>query len=119
NLVYGRTNNPYSLKHSAGGSSGGDAAIVALGGAPFGVAHDVAGSNRIPGAFCGVFGYKPTGGLVPTTGVWPAPVGKARRYTAIGPICRHAEDLMPLLRILAGPDDKDRAALELPLRDPG
>jgi fatty acid amide hydrolase 2 len=60
NHVYGRTNNPHAPAHTAGGSSGGEAAVVGAGGSPFGVGADVGGSIRIPAAFCGVYGHKPT-----------------------------------------------------------
>jgi fatty acid amide hydrolase 2 len=102
NQVYGRTNNPYDPRRTAGGSSGGEAAAVAVGGTPFGIGADIGGSIRIPALFCGVFGHKPSSGLVPNTGIWPAVKGTAEEMLAIGPLTRRAEDLMPLLRILAG-----------------
>jgi fatty acid amide hydrolase 2 len=102
NPVYGRTNNPYNPTLTAGGSSGGEAAAVAVGGAPFGIGADVGGSIRTPALFCGVFGHKPTSGLVPNMGVWPEVTGTADQMLATGPLTRRAEDLMPLLGILAG-----------------
>jgi fatty acid amide hydrolase 2 len=108
NPVYGRTGNPYDPRLTAGGSSGGEAAAVAVGGTPFGVGGDIGGSIRIPALFCGVFGHKPSRGLVPNTGIWPAVTGAAAELLAIGPMTRRAEDLMPLMRILAG---KQRAHL--------
>jgi fatty acid amide hydrolase 2 len=67
NRLYGRTNNPYDPTRTAGGSSGGEGAAVGSGASPFGLASDIAGSIRVPGLFCGVFGHKPSSGLVPNT----------------------------------------------------
>ncbi len=117
NRVYGTTNNPYDRTRIVGGSSGGEAAIVAAGGAPFGLGSDIGGSIRMPAFFCGVFGHKPTGGLVPGTGQFPMAHGDGRTMLATGPITRRATDLYPLLKILAGPDGQD-LCLDLPLRDP-
>jgi len=102
NPVYGRTNNPYDARLTAGGSSGGEAAAIAVGGTPIGIGADIGGSIRIPALFCGVFGHKPSRGLVPNAGIWPAVGGTAAEMLAIGPMTRRAEDLMPLMRILAG-----------------
>ena len=118
NRVYGRTNNPYDPDRIVGGSSGGEGAIVGAGASPFGIGSDIGGSIRMPAFFNGVFGHKPTGGLVPGTGQFPIAHGDALRYLATGPLCRRAEDLWPLLRILAGPDGEDRGCRELPLGDP-
>lgn len=89
-----------------GGSSGGEGAIIGAGGSPFGLGSDVGGSIRMPAFFNGVFGHKPTAGLVPNTGQFPCPDAGSTmdRYVTTGPICRRAEDLWPVLRILAGPD---------------
>jgi fatty acid amide hydrolase 2 len=107
NQLYGRTSNPYNPAHTAGGSSGGEGAIVGAGAAPFGLGSDIGGSIRMPALFNGVFGHKPSAGLVPNTGQFPIASGPARRYLCTGPICRRAEDLWPLLSILAGPDGHD------------
>lgn len=107
NRIYGRTNNPYDPRRIAGGSSGGEGAIVGAGGSPFGLGADIGGSIRMPAFFNGVFGHKPTGGLVPNTGQYPVAENEALRYLATGPLARRAEDLFPLLRILAGPDGVD------------
>jgi fatty acid amide hydrolase 2 len=107
NRVYGRTSNPYDVRRTAGGSSGGEGAIVGSGASPFGLGSDVGGSIRMPAFFNGVFGHKPSGGLVPGTGQYPLAHGPALRYLSTGPIARRAEDLMPLLRLLAGPDGVD------------
>jgi fatty acid amide hydrolase 2 len=118
NRLYGRTNNPYDAARTAGGSSGGEGAAVGCGGSPFGLASDIAGSIRIPALFCGVFGHKPSSGLVPNTGLWPPTVGDSGRLLGTGPLTRRAEDLMPLLRIIAGPDGADPVARQIPLGDP-
>lgn len=118
NRVYGRTNNPYDPRRIVGGSSGGEGAIVGAGGAPFGLGSDIGGSIRMPAFFNGVFGHKPTGGLVPGTGQYPSPGAAAARLLSTGPITRRAEDLMPLLRILAGPDGEDPGCAPFELRDP-
>ena len=107
NRVYGRTSNPYNHRHIAGGSSGGEGAIIGAGGSPFGLGADVGGSIRFPAFFNGVFGHKPTPGIVPNTGQIPLPVGAMNHNCVTGPIARRAEDLWPLLKILAGPDGTD------------
>ncbi|MEA2433155.1 MAG: fatty acid amide hydrolase 2 [Actinomycetota bacterium] len=118
NKVYGRTNNAYDSSRIAGGSSGGEGAIVGAGGSPFGLGSDIGGSIRMPAFFNGVFGHKPTGGMVPGTGQVPLSENDALRYLCTGPIARRAEDLMPLLRILAGPDGIDSGSREFELGDP-
>lgn len=107
NDVYGRTNNPWDLRRTAGGSSGGEGAIVAAAGVAFGLGADVGGSIRIPAAFCGCVGHKPTGRMVPNTGFWPHPTGELSAYLVCGPLVRRAEDVLPILRVLAGPDGHD------------
>ncbi len=102
NPVYGRTNNPYDRQRSAGGSSGGEAAAVGVGGSPFGIGADIGGSIRTPALFCGVFGHKPSSALVSSQGIWPDLSGPSQRLLATGPLTRRAVDLMPLLRLLAG-----------------
>jgi fatty acid amide hydrolase 2 len=118
NRLYGRTLNPYDPSRTAGGSSGGEGAAVGSGGSPFGIGSDFAGSIRIPAFFNGVFGHKPTSGLVPMTGQFPASEGAAMRMVAMGPLARRAEDLMPLLRLMAGPDGTDPIAREVELGEP-
>jgi fatty acid amide hydrolase 2 len=118
NDVYGRTVNPWDPRHTAGGSSGGEGAIVAAGGVPFGLGADVGGSIRIPAAFCGCVGHKPTGRLVPNTGFWPQAHGELSAYLVCGPLGRRVEDMMPILRVLAGPDGVDPVARPMTLGDP-
>ena len=118
NRVYGRTNSPYDSGRIVGGSSGGEGAIVACGASPFGLGSDVGGSIRMPAFFNGVFGHKPTGGLVPSTGQFPIVDPAAGRILSTGPLCRRAEDLMPLVELLAGPDGQDPSCAEMPLGNP-
>ncbi|MDG1479569.1 MAG: amidase [Myxococcota bacterium] len=119
NRLYGRTNNPYDPRRIVGGSSGGEGAIIGSGASPLGIGSDVGGSIRMPAFFNGVFGHKPTGGLIPNTGQYPAiETASGSRYLTTGPLCRRAEDLMPLVRILAGPDGVDPGCQVLPLSDP-
>ena len=118
NRVYGLTRNPYDPTRTVGGSSGGEGALVGAGAAPFGLGSDVGGSIRMPAFFCGVFGHKPTGGLVSNLGQFPCSINEGSRYLVTGPICRRAADLMPLLRILAGPDPEDPSVVPWRLGDP-
>jgi fatty acid amide hydrolase 2 len=118
NRVYGRTNNPYDTARTAGGSSGGEGAAIATGGSPFGLASDLGGSIRLPSFFCGVFGHKPTPGLVPMTGLYPEATGETARLGVCGPMARRAEDLGPLLAIMAGPDGIDPVTEPMELGDP-
>lgn len=115
NPVYGHTRNPWDPRRTAGGSSGGCAALVASGAVPFSLGADIGGSIRIPSAFCGTLGHKPSGRMVPTTGHLPRPHGLANALLCLGPIVRRGEDLLPLLRILAGPDGLDPVARAFPL----
>jgi len=107
NRVYGRSSTPYDSSRAAGGSSGGEGAAVGSGASAFGLGSDVAGSIRVPAFFCGVFGHKPSNGLVPHTGSYPVPHGESKRLFGIGPLARRGEDLMPVLRILSGSDGAD------------
>jgi fatty acid amide hydrolase 2 len=116
NPFYGRANNPYDLRRTAGGSSGGDGAAVAVGGAPIAVGSDLGGSLRIPAFFNGVFAHMPSAGMVPITGHFPVLNGEPRRALFLGPITRKAEDLEPTLRAIAGPDGSDPGMKLLPVR---
>ncbi|MFW9967005.1 MAG: amidase [Candidatus Thorarchaeota archaeon] len=117
NLVYGRTNNPYNLSCIPGGSSGGEAAIIAAGGSPFGVSVDGGGSIRQPADCCGIVGIKPTQGRVPATGCWPLSWLGLLTQTA-GPNARYVEDLGLILSIIAGPDWHDPTTVSMPLGNP-
>ena len=125
NAVYGRTNNPYNLQHTPGGSSGGEGAAVGSGASVFGIGSDIGGSVRMPAAFCGVYGHKPTTGLLPLTGHYPvyavgpdAGLSRAAPYVSIGTLTRSAGDIAVLLRTMAGRDGIDPNAEPLAFWNP-
>jgi amidase len=110
NPLFGRTNNPWNLGRTPGGSSGGAAAALAAGMTPFEIGTDLSSSIRIPAHCCGVFGLKPTENRVPLTGLFPDPRGTPRSIrimSSIGPMARTVEDLVLLYKIIAGPDGRD------------
>ena len=119
NLIYGRTNNPYDLQRSPGGSSGGSAAIVACGGAALDLGSDTGGSIREPAHLCGIAGIKPTSGRTPRSGhIVPWGGGALDSLTQIGPMARYVEDLSLALPLICGPDGRDPAVVPVPLGDP-
>ena len=118
NPVYGRTRNPHDLHRTSGGSSGGEAAIVAAGGAPFGIGSDMGGSVRIPAGFCGIVSHKPTAGLIPSTGHFPPPPDIPHTPLVLGPMARNVEDLELVMDIIAGPDPADPKSMGVDLADP-
>jgi amidase len=106
NDIYGTTNNPWDFTKTPGGSSGGSAAAVASGLSPVELGSDIGGSIRIPAHFCGVYGYKPTHGIVPMNGHLPPPPGATAgedTLAVVGPLARTPEDLELMLNVLAGP----------------
>ncbi|MGH6912046.1 MAG: amidase family protein, partial [Phenylobacterium sp.] len=108
NPIYGRTNNPYDLTRTPGGSSGGGAAAVAAGMVPLEFGSDIGGSIRVPAAFCGLFGHKPSYGLIPNRGHAPPGVdGAGIALAVVGPLARTAADLALALGATAGPDSED------------
>lgn len=117
NPIYGRTRNPYDLKRSPGGSSGGSAASMAMGFAALEMGSDIGGSIRVPAAFCGVFGHKPSYGIVPSRGHTPGGMINVMKPIAVcGPLARSAEDCDLALGVVAGPDDEQPAnRLVLPM----
>ena len=118
NYVYGRTNNPYGLDRTPAGSSGGAAAIVAAGGAAFDIGSDAGGSVRVPAHFCGIAGLKATAGRVPRTGHIPFPeFGALEALFQLGPLARRVGDLLPILRVIAGPDGGDPFIAPVPIGD--
>ena len=102
----------------AGGSSGGEGAAVGAGGSPIGLGSDIGGSIRLPAFFNGVFGHKCSAWLIPNSGNFPNAEGEITRMLSLGPLARRAEDLMPMLRLLAGPDGVDPFTREVELGDP-
>jgi amidase len=108
NELYGTTNNPWDLTRTPGGSSGGAAAAVASGISFLDYGSDLVGSIRIPASFCGVYGLKPSVGIVPQTGFQPpgrtAPPSEMTYMSALGPFARSARDLRLALELTAGPE---------------
>jgi Asp-tRNA(Asn)/Glu-tRNA(Gln) amidotransferase A subunit family amidase len=102
NPVFGRTNNPYDLSLTPGGSSGGEGAAIASCMSPGGIGSDLAGSIRIPSHFCGIAGLKPTVGRVPGAGQCPPSTGPYSLGAVIGPMARSVSDLHLLFGVLAG-----------------
>jgi amidase len=119
NLIYGRTNNPYDLDRTPGGSSGGESALIAACGSPLGLGSDAAGSVRLPAAFCGIAGIKPTSGRLRRTGHVPPVGGWIEALWQIGPMARFTEDLLLAMRLLAREDDADFTAPPVELFAPG
>ena len=125
NDIYGTTNNLWDLGRSPGGSSGGSGAALAAGFGPLSIGSDIGGSIRVPSHFCGVFGHKPSLGLVPLRGysLPPAlPVPGQGDLAVVGPMARTASDLALALDVIAGPDEtRDgigyRLALPAPRHD--
>jgi Asp-tRNA(Asn)/Glu-tRNA(Gln) amidotransferase A subunit family amidase len=118
NLLYGRTNSPWDLERTAGGSSGGEAAAIASGMSAGGVGSDGGGSIRVPAHFCGICGLKPTPGRVPATGHFPPSGGPFALIGVVGPMARTAGDVKALFEVMQGPDDGDTYAAPVPLRWP-
>jgi len=119
NNLYGRTNNPYDLTRTPGGSSGGSAALVAAGGAALSLGSDGGGSIRQPCHNCGIAGLKPTHGRIPRTGsVFGDALGMFGPFNCYGPLARTVEDLYLGLSIMSGPDLRDPYAVPAPLGRP-
>nr|XP_015802251.2 fatty-acid amide hydrolase 2-B [Nothobranchius furzeri] len=104
NHLYGITKNPYDLERIPGGSSGGEGSILGGAGAVIGVGSDIGGSIRIPCFFNGIFGHKTTPGVVSCENQYPPISGRQHEFLSSGPMCRYAEDLLPMLQIMAGPN---------------
>jgi amidase len=106
--LHGRTNNPYDLARSAGGSSGGEAALHAVQGAPFGLGSDGFNSIRVPAHFCGSTGLRPTSGIVSEAGTWPLTRQTGMGdISTVGPMGRFAGDLDLILTAITGTDPED------------
>jgi Asp-tRNA(Asn)/Glu-tRNA(Gln) amidotransferase A subunit family amidase len=118
NLLYGRTNNPWDLSRTSGGSSGGEAAAIAAGCSAGGVGSDGGGSIRVPAHFSGICGLKPTPGRIPATGHFPTSVGPFALLGVVGPMARTVADLKVLFEVMQGPDDGDTSAAPVPVRWP-
>lgn len=118
NLLYGRTNNPWDLSRTAGGSSGGEAAAIASGCSAGGVGSDGGGSIRVPAHFCGICGLKPTPGRIPATGHYPQSVGPFALLGVVGPMARTVGDLKLMFEAMQGPETGDPSAAPVPVRWP-
>ncbi|MFZ3485715.1 amidase [Sphingomonas sp. 3-13AW] len=116
NLLSGRSNNPWDLSRTPGGSSGGESAAISAGMSPLGLGTDLAISVRGPAAQTGITSMKPTHGRVPMTGIWPrAP----RRFWHVGPMARSVRDIALAFSQLAGPDGRDAFATSTAAFDAG
>ena len=115
NPVYGRTNNPWDWNRTPGGSSGGEAALIAAGGSPLGLGSDGGGSIRLPAHFCGICGFKPTGGRLPLLGHWLSTNWPAD-WAQPGPMARCVDDLVLGLQACAVPAGESAIAGEHPQR---
>jgi len=113
NPIFGRTNNPYDLEKTCGGSSGGEAAAIAARLSPGGIGSDLSGSIRVPAHFCGVVGLKPTTGQVPMDGHTPAAVGPVSLGASIGPMARTVTDVALLFGALIGEPSRIVPAVQL------
>jgi Asp-tRNA(Asn)/Glu-tRNA(Gln) amidotransferase A subunit family amidase len=116
NLLYGRTNNPWDLTRTAGGSSGGEAAAIAAGLSAGGVGSDGGGSIREPAHFCGICGLKPTPGRIPSTGHFPKSGGPFALLGVVGPMARTIADVQVLFRAMAGCDYGDPCSAPVDVR---
>jgi len=114
--LYGRTNNPWDVARTPGGSSGGEAAAIAAGCSAGGIGSDGGGSIRVPAHFSGICGLKPTPGRIPATGHFPACLGPFALLGVVGPMARTIADLALLFGVIAGPDNGDPNAAPVPLR---
>jgi amidase len=116
NSLYGTTNNPWKPTLSPGGSSGGSAAALAAGLTGLEIGSDIGGSIRNPAHYCGVYGHKPSYGIVPMRGaLFPGNVAPVDFFVA-GPMSRSADDLAAALKVIAGPDTLESAGWRLELR---
>jgi amidase len=118
NLIHGRTNNPYDLSRTPGGSSGGEAALIAACGSPFGLGSDCLGSVRVPAHFCGITALKPTSGRLPRTGHVPPAGSWFECLWQIGPMARRVDDLRAMMPLLGPADGIDRTVVPMPYTDP-
>ncbi len=114
--VYGRVYHPLDARLSPGGSSSGEAVVIAAYGSPLGLGSDSGGSIRQPAGYCGAAGLKPTAGRVPLTGHFPRINPLADPRTVIGPLARTVGDLALALELIAGEDGVDPSVAPVPLR---
>lgn len=115
--VYGRTNNPWDPRRTPGGSTGGGGAALAAGLTPLEIGSDMGGSIRVPAAFCGVYGHRPSATAVPRAGIGPkVDLPSVGHLLAVqGPLARSADDLELLLDVLAGAETGEDVGWQLAL----
>jgi amidase len=115
NPIFGRTNNPWDLERTPGGSTGGGGAALAAGLTPLEFGSDIGGSIRVPAAFCGVYGHRPSETALPRSGHFPGrPLPNSATVMGVqGPLARTAEDLELALDVVAGPDVGEDVAWRL------
>lgn len=118
NFLTGRTNNPWNLDRTPGGSSGGEAAAIASFCSAGGIGSDGGGSIRIPAHFCGIVGLKPTPGRISANGHFPVMCHPGGLLSVAGPLARSAEDVRLLFAVLAGYDSQDPFSAPVPLLPP-
>jgi amidase len=111
-----RVTHPLDPSRSVGGSCCGEAVVVASGASPLGIGSDSGGSVRLPAAWCGVFGLKPSAGVVPTTGHYPRVGALSDGRTQIGPMAQSVDLLETALDVMAGPDWRDAGVVPVALR---
>lgn len=102
NPLHGRSQNPWNVQRTPGGSSGGEAALIAAGASPLGVATDIAGSLRVPAAFCGIASIKPTSGRCDDLGRFSVPLGQRAVPSQVGVMARSVRDVALGLQIING-----------------
>jgi fatty acid amide hydrolase len=112
NPRFGRTNHPLSQERSSGGSSGGEGALIAARASALGIGTDIGGSVRIPAAFCGVVGFKPTAGRCVDPGRFSVPIGQQAIMSQIGLLARNVDDAVLGLRVAMASGDDQRGPLE-------
>lgn len=118
NYITGRTNNPWDIERTSGGSSGGEAAAISAFCSPCGMGSDGGGSIRVPAHFCGITGLKPTPGRVPCAGHFPLINHPGGLLGVGGPMARNARDLQLLFQVIAQYDANDPFSAPVPLREP-
>src|SRR5438094_1437730 len=118
NAIYGTTNNPWDVTRAPGGSSGGAAAALAAGLTGLEAGSDIGSSIRNPAHFCGVYGHKPTWGIVPRHGQALPWQGAPVDIDVVGPLARSSDDLALALSIMAGPDAIEAPGWQLKLKPP-
>ena len=122
NEIYGRTNNPWNLERTPGGSTGGGAAALAAGLTYLSIGSDIGGSIRVPAHFCGVFGHKPTVNLISQNGHIPpvpgSPLFPSSELPVAGPLARSSRDLQLAISVCGGPDTPENIAYSWKLPEP-